>query len=175
MSLALPSAHIHSQVIIIPGGFGRSEYLLERLQERFAGIDIQGQHTPAVGEYQPVSRGAHLRYNDIADHGMPANESFGIAQVETYDPDVHDVADRTFIKIDPFSGEKIVYEGWCPILEYVSLCSVPASSRSNRCAGSTQDTWQVIPNRDMAAIRRARGRYRDQPTSLLDTQETTAA
>lgn len=64
-----------------------------------------------------------MRYNDIVDHGMPANESFGIAQVETYDPELHDVTDRTFIKMDPFSGEKIVYERWCPILKYVS--SVP--------------------------------------------------
>lgn len=59
----------------------------------------------AVGAYQPVSRGALLRYTDIKQRGMPANHSFGIAQVEVYDPEVH--VDAVYSKGDEMSNKRI--------------------------------------------------------------------
>lgn len=134
------------------------------MKKRFEGINIQGRHTPAIGIHDPVARGAHLRYHDIVDHGMPASESFGIAQVEIYDSDLHPDAtyfhdDRKangqihqgkpimrpdYVAVDPFSNEKIVYERWCPILRQVSsdILALPASSCTDYLfVGSAQSTW----------------------------------
>ena len=131
--------------MIIPGGFGRSAYLLKKLRDKYEpDITVLGQANAAVGAYQPVSRGALLRYKDIQVRGIPAKEAFGIAQVEIYDADVH--ADATFytgdempngricrkgpimnssiVEIDPFDEEKIVYERWNPVMNKVRIgCS----------------------------------------------------
>lgn len=104
-------------------------------------MQILGQATAAVGAYQPVSRGALLRYDSITERGMPASESFGIAQVETWDPLCHSdatyykgdklpsgktcraeyVMDREVVEECPFDEDVfVVYERWCPILQKVS-------------------------------------------------------
>lgn len=146
---------IDAQVLIIPGGFGRSVYLLKKLRERYEpGITVLGQAHPTVGAYQPVSRGALLRYKDIQTRGVPSKDSFGVAQVEIYDPLYHPdatfsegdvlpngntcrrgtVMNKKIVDTDPFDGTDIVWERWCPIMSKGTL-KLPGQA-------ITTETWQ---------------------------------
>ena len=145
-----------TKVILVPGGFGRSVYLLEYLKEKYepAGLKIIGQANAVMGAYQPVSHGALLRYKDILTDGVPSKESFGIAQVEVYDKDIHHdathftgdklpngkicrngpIPNRNIVEVDPFDGEDVVYERWCPILARGEITSPGQAFRT--------ETWQ---------------------------------
>lgn len=126
-------------MLIIPGGFGRSEYLLDELKAKYGDeLTIMGRANNAVGAYQPVSRGALLRYKDILTRGMPSKESFGIGQVESWDPKIHPDAtisdsetgkkrkcssqtrpNMKIVEKDPYDGSLIVYERWLSIMRKV--------------------------------------------------------
>lgn len=96
--------------------------------------------------YQPVSRGALLRYKDIQARGLPSKESFGIGRVETWDPEIHSdatlfagvtlkngrVCHKTrpnprLVEEDPYDRKlAVVYERWEPLLKKVrQMSSVP--------------------------------------------------
>ncbi|KAK3653759.1 hypothetical protein LTR22_011138 [Elasticomyces elasticus] len=78
-----------TKAMIIPGGFGRSPYFLALVEARYPDLRIVGQAFDAVGAYQPIARGALYRYTNVELRGLPSTESFGIAQIENYDPKVH--------------------------------------------------------------------------------------
>jgi len=146
----------NTKLILVPGGFGHSEYLLEYLQQRYGSEDLKivGQANPAMGAYQPVSHGALLRYKDILTDGVPSKEFSGIAQVEVYDKDIHHdathftgdklpngkicrngpIPNRNVVEVDPFDGEDVVYERWCPILARGQITSPGQALRT--------ETWQ---------------------------------
>ncbi|KAK5738234.1 hypothetical protein LTR17_006111 [Elasticomyces elasticus] len=75
--------------MIIPGGFGRSLYLLQRFIDRYLKLRIAGQATETVGAYQPVVCEALQRYSEIKTRGLPSTESFGIGQVAVYEETTH--------------------------------------------------------------------------------------
>ncbi|KAK4958369.1 hypothetical protein LTR10_004795 [Elasticomyces elasticus] len=124
----------NTKAMIIPGGFGRSVYLLARITERYPLLRIVGQATDTMGAYQPVARGALTRYSEIKTRGLPSTESFGIGQIEEYDENVHldavnpptpDAANpnpkatpnMSIVERDPFMrGVLNVYDRWVPIL-----------------------------------------------------------
>ena len=84
--------------------------------------------------YQPVSRGALLRYKDIKPRGFSSGESFGIGRVEIYDENIHLDATvipeegsglkgrknrsrgrTSIVEVDPYDGNLVVYERWLPL------------------------------------------------------------
>lgn len=98
ISLISRKMTIDTKVVYIPGGFGRSEYLLERLRAEFDPPDSSTtirkikiwQGVRCQGEaYDPICTGALLRHNNIAIRGIPARYAFGVAQVEQYDYRLH--------------------------------------------------------------------------------------
>ncbi|KAK5676013.1 hypothetical protein LTS10_011302 [Elasticomyces elasticus] len=121
--------------LIIPGGFGRSRYFVNRVKERYPDLMVLGQSFDSVGSYQPIARGALYRYSDIQQRGLPSTEAFGIAQVEVYDPKIHpdavkrlpDTTARSrrksthntdIVEKDPFDKKVlIVHDRWTSILE----------------------------------------------------------
>ena len=79
-----------TKALIVPGGFGRSKYLMDILHSTYSHkLKIIEHQTSAVGAHQPVARGALLRYKEIEARAIPSKDSFGIAAVELWDPDVH--------------------------------------------------------------------------------------
>ncbi|KAK4901793.1 hypothetical protein LTR27_001565 [Elasticomyces elasticus] len=72
-------------MMIVPGGFGRSAYLLARLRAQYPKISLQGQATDLVGEWHNVSRGALLRYQSIEERELISTGSFDIGQIEICD------------------------------------------------------------------------------------------
>ncbi|KAK5127443.1 hypothetical protein LTR85_006782 [Meristemomyces frigidus] len=87
-----------TKVIIIPGGFGNSMYLYERLKQRFDPEDdsFSGQRITvfdslrsAGEEYLPIPCGTLMRYDSISVRGVPAQYSFGVGQVEVWKPNHH--------------------------------------------------------------------------------------
>ena len=111
--------------IVVPGGFGRNQYLMDELRTHFASqsITIHGQMEESVGSYHPVSRGTLLRFDEIKRRGLKPNESFGIATIELYDEDIHDDASHENGKVihDDVYDEWNVFERWTPLLKPVSL------------------------------------------------------
>lgn len=71
--------------------------------------------------YQPVARGALLRFEDIKARNIKTDEHFGIAQVESFNKYIH--TDATIksgrVQIDDFDGSRIVFERWCPLTKTV--------------------------------------------------------
>jgi len=141
-----------TKVIIIPGGFGNSQYLYERLQERFDPKDISFDGTRieifdelrmAGYEYQPILTGALLRYDSITARSIPAQYSFGFGQVEIFDSKLHpdglhapgDTLENgrictkpvwkvSVVKRDPFEEIGVVENRWFSLLTKVSRPSI---------------------------------------------------
>ncbi|KAK5729500.1 hypothetical protein LTR17_011920 [Elasticomyces elasticus] len=120
----------HTKVVIIPGGFGRSEYLLAVLKSRFPGLEINGQASRQVGGFQPIATGALCRYRNVHERGIPSTESFGIGQIEHYDAKVHHDANllvgrpskatqpnKAIVVRDNFTGDRILYDRFVPLLK----------------------------------------------------------
>lgn len=87
-----------TRMIVVPGGFGYSKYLHLRLREVFDPEDesYEGRRVKIFDSlrnssqpYHPVTTGTLLRYEGITARGIPAKYTFGITQVEEWDPDVH--------------------------------------------------------------------------------------
>ncbi|KAK5127453.1 hypothetical protein LTR85_006792 [Meristemomyces frigidus] len=89
--------HPRTKMIYISGGFGSSRYLLERLRAVFDAKDMADDKAIKIWDgyrtmgdaHCPVSTGALLRHQNIADRGMPTQYAFGITQVEDWDPNHH--------------------------------------------------------------------------------------
>ncbi|KAK3115702.1 hypothetical protein LTR53_004666 [Teratosphaeriaceae sp. CCFEE 6253] len=81
--------HLTAKALIIPGGFGRSEYFLARMREQYEDIQILGQQSDAVGSYLPVARGGLYRHTHIKARAPPSEGSFIIGQIEVFDPEKH--------------------------------------------------------------------------------------
>lgn len=84
----------------------------------------------SVHSYQPVARGALLRYDGIKARSIKTDEHFGISQVELYNRKIH--KDATIkngkVQIDQFDGSRVVYERWFPLTKTVFFYSVLALS-----------------------------------------------
>lgn len=143
-----------TRALLVPGGFGRSLYLIDYLTARYPSLKVMSQLSVGATVNEPVSRGALLRYAVIEGRGVPSRQSFGLAQVEVYDPDIHTdatyvdgdkmsnkrirrgkpVPNYNIVERDPYDGELIVYERWVPILD----------QSKDRAPGRqlVRDTWQ---------------------------------
>ena len=124
------------QAIMVTGGFSRSEYLINLLRNMYEkDTPILRQTNPAVGPYQPVSRGALLRYQEISPRGLTSKESFRLGQVEIWEPRRHPNAtlnrtkgtigrgmprpNRNIVEKDPFDSNDIIYNRWVSIMKKV--------------------------------------------------------
>lgn len=131
--------------MILPGGFGRSPYLRNRLKAKYnpeslapnrKRIEIRDPGSSGFDSTaQPVACGALLRYSDIENGGIPAKASFGIGQVEEWvaklHPDATDRKKRTerpnplVTEKDPITGNLVVHDRWVPAIQIVSVLAVP--------------------------------------------------
>lgn len=111
-----------TQGLVIPGGFGRSRYLLNHIRQAFPTLQVESIAPQVVGGREPVALGAQLRYDEITPRGLDSEQSFGIAQIEPYDQNVHQdcIANPNRIQGSQFHGGQVVYERWLPIFGRVS-------------------------------------------------------
>lgn len=111
-----------TQALVIPGGFGRSRYLLKHIRSAFPTLQVDSIAPQVVGGMEPVALGAQLRYDEITPRGLDSEQSFGIAQTEAYDPNVHQdcITHPDRIQGGQFHSGQAVYERWLPILGQVS-------------------------------------------------------
>ncbi|KAK3628242.1 hypothetical protein LTR56_018756 [Elasticomyces elasticus] len=138
-----------TKAIIIPGGFGRSHYLLTRLNKEFPDLEPIGPKSDAMGAYQPIACGALWRYSDIQVRGLPSSCSFGVGRVERYDPDIHPdaIGERPsrasrkaapnwdIVVADKFDPqERNVYDRWA--------CLLPKGTVKKPGHSVTTETWQ---------------------------------
>jgi hypothetical protein len=128
--------------IIVPGGFGNSEYLHSelqtKLQPRYPRLRIcDGDQNLLTGQ-QPISVGAVLRYPEIDHNALRRKGTLGLLRDEDFDKDKHpdgylkageyfddggrrrrrttDVHNQSVVKESPFTGVSIAYSRWDPIL-----------------------------------------------------------
>ncbi|KAK4901785.1 hypothetical protein LTR27_001557 [Elasticomyces elasticus] len=115
--------------MIMPGGFGRSEYLHELLKTRYPRIATYPHQSDHVGSYQSVARGAFARFRNIQERGLSAGETFAVTEAQTYDPNKHHdcnnppgppgqntVPDYAKVGPDPINSDILnVYERFMPL------------------------------------------------------------
>ncbi|KAK3072393.1 hypothetical protein LTR53_006886 [Teratosphaeriaceae sp. CCFEE 6253] len=88
------------KAIILPGGFGKSKYLIAQLRGRYRQLKVFPNESDEVGEGvaypttarmpdQPVSRGGLYRNRIIQDRTLSLLDSFAIGEVQQYNPEVH--------------------------------------------------------------------------------------
>lgn len=101
-------------MIIVPGGFGRSTYLVDRLNLAYnPASPVPGQRIIKVFDgmrnrdwNEPVAVGALLRYCDISERGIPVGYAFGVALVEPWNPHHHPDATKT-VEVEDIDGTKL--------------------------------------------------------------------
>jgi hypothetical protein len=86
--------------ILVPGGFGNSEYLLHHLARKYPEKTIVEGDLSGIGSYHPVAKGALYRYSDVSISGKPPRDVFGISAAEKYDPKRHPDAELKKGQID---------------------------------------------------------------------------
>ncbi|KAK4901062.1 hypothetical protein LTR49_027336 [Elasticomyces elasticus] len=118
----------HQEAMIIPGGFGRSVYLLNKISERYQGIRIVDTSQSHAALCNAIARSRLAAFR---------TESFGIGQVDVYDEAIHldavnqptpKAANPNFetspnmliVERDPFMrGLLNVHDRWIPIIRKV--------------------------------------------------------
>lgn len=113
-----------TKAIIIPGGFGRSPYLIAQVRKAFSGITVDAIAPDPQGAHEPVAFGAPLRYEEIRARGLRHGQSFGIAAVEEYQPALHPDADPNGTNPNRAQPSQFyqglsVYERWTPLVTQV--------------------------------------------------------
>lgn len=90
---------------------------------------------------RPVSNGALLRWVDIQPRGLNPKASFGVAQVEIFNANIHTdaVATPQLIGEDDFCDDGVVFERWLPI--------IPQQDQTDQDQETLHDSWQysIIP------------------------------
>ncbi|KAK4575250.1 hypothetical protein LTR86_001102 [Recurvomyces mirabilis] len=117
-----------TKAMIVPGGFGRSPYLRDRLAKKFPKLEILDQLEDAQGARQSVTKGALYRYKSIRQGTLDPLGSFGIGQDEEWNPSLHPDA-TIFPEREPdpdlveyhriYTDSPTVYERWLPLLSAV--------------------------------------------------------
>ncbi|KAK3673844.1 hypothetical protein LTR78_006399 [Recurvomyces mirabilis] len=146
----------HTREMIIPGGFGRSEYLLDLLRKKYPRIRILEQYADELGSFHCVARGSLSRYRSIKQSTWPSTGSFGIGQDEPWDAKIHVDAtkiasrscrqttwDEKLVEYDRITGKvPMVYMRWLPLL---SRSDHTTSTRSTTVTAQTITTcaWQI--------------------------------
>ena len=114
----------------MPGGFGRSDYVLKRVRaafEDYANVEFKGQSLADTGSLEPVARGALMRYKSIETRGFDRNNYFGIAQNERFNKDIH--TDSILTWGEKTSKDKTVHREWQKNMDIVQPDPYSTSDR----------------------------------------------
>lgn len=114
-----------TKAILVTGGFGRSQYIIEKLKQHFERVNVDS--VPVLTNYgkarcdRAVSVGALLRWEAIEAKDFKRDASFGLATEEIFDETLHhDVLDDKWIHDDRYSGVRVVKDRWVPLSSQVS-------------------------------------------------------
>ncbi|KAK4901789.1 hypothetical protein LTR27_001561 [Elasticomyces elasticus] len=104
----------YQDAMIIPGGFGKSPYLLTTIAEHYPHITITGQDSELVGSSQGIAHGALCRFTDFMPRRLTTSGHIGIAQAEVWDPELEEHHDATIwtgtSKLKAKANESIAYQ-----------------------------------------------------------------
>lgn len=111
--------------VIVTGGFGRSQYLINQLKTHFEHGNVDKVHID--GTYhggrsdRAVSNGGMLRWPEIVSVDFDKTSYFGLAEEQEFDEKVHldAVMEPHRVMESPYDDTAVVEDRWVPLVSKV--------------------------------------------------------
>ncbi|KAK4901815.1 hypothetical protein LTR27_001587 [Elasticomyces elasticus] len=138
---------------MFPGGFGKSKLLTDRIALKWPNLRILEFSTYAGRSGQPVSLGSLYRFYRVTTRGIGPTESYGIAQVDVFDPQRHpdacllnanglpsDRPDMKIVQRSPINNALVVWDRYVKIMFQVREQRSVVLHKGNLLTRKPQDT-----------------------------------